>query len=180
MLERPTRGWRLMSMAWFVSAAVSVGAAQTGMPTVVTPAQQVLRDETRLEILLRELAQETQALQTQIQRKQERLAARDPAGVQESEAALQRHHHNVQLLRREIDASRTQGAVTTAAPAAPKRREPLTATAPSPAASAPSPEAVGRWWDVYARSPQRSALGLQSPANALDRMPVEHAPRPPR
>lgn len=179
MVPRQTHFWRAMTIAWAACATTSLCTAQTVMPTVVTPAQQTLRDEERLRILHRELAQETQALQAQIQRKQERLAARDVTGVQESDAALQRHHHNVQLLRREIHADRTRGPTTTAAPATPKRREPLTATTPSPAPSAPSPEAVGRWWDVYARSPRPGALGLQSAANAVERAPVERPSRPP-
>jgi hypothetical protein len=119
---------------------------------VVSRSEQAQRDDERLRILRDEWAREQRAAADAARRQAERSAMSDPRGAEEAAQAQRRASENLAALQREIAAATTAGA-----PPAPL--QPSLAM-PSRPPHAPVPRASDRpdptWWDVYARSPQRT------------------------
>ena len=137
--------------------------AQSASALVVSPTEQVNRDQTRQQILDAELTSAIAAGVTAQQRASERAQAGDQVGVAEAQVALRQHNANIAALRREIEFVASPPRVSTPVVA---RRESGTpdasrarvfVRAPSrPAAGseraipqAVAAPAVPRLWDMY-------------------------------
>ena len=137
--------------------------AQSASALVVSPTEQVNRDQTRQQILDAELMSEIAAGVKAQQRASERTQAGDQVGVAEAQVALRQHNANIAALRREIEFVASPPRVSTPVVA---RRESGTpdaslarvfVRAPSRPAAGSEPAipqavaapAVPRLWDMY-------------------------------
>ena len=137
--------------------------AQSASALVVSPTEQVNRDQTRQQILDAELMSEIAAGVKAQQRASERTQADDQVGVAEAQVALRQHNANITALRREIEFVASPPRVSTPVVA---RRESGTPDAsrarvfvhaPSRLAAGSEPAipqavaapAVPRLWDMY-------------------------------
>lgn len=137
--------------------------AQSASALVVSPTEQVNRDQTRQQILDAELTSEIAAGVKAQQRASERAQAGDQVGVAEAQVALRQHNANIAALRREIEFVASPPRVSTPVVA---RRESGTpdasrarvfVRAPSRPAAGSEPAipravaapAVPRLWDMY-------------------------------
>jgi hypothetical protein len=152
-------------LAWPVAGATAQTSAERA---VVTRSEQAARDDERVRILQEELTREQGMAADATLRRAERLAVRDPRGVQEAEQAQRRAADNMAALRREIEgAAKPAGAATSGTPAEGLAIPAARRAAPSPSAKDPTD---APWWDVYARAPrQTQSLMAQRAASVLVR-----------
>ena len=152
---------RLVALLSCLTCACSTFAQSPGLPPHIVPAvQQAARDSDRVEILRQELKKSEALLESLARRTAERLAAADPAGVNEAEAQRARTASDIAGLKREL------AAVTRSADATPV--PPALAKAPTQALSRTAP-----WWDVYGKARRTEPLTPVSMAPA-----GEAGPRP--
>ena len=169
-----------VACASLLALPVAGATAQTSASrTVVTRSEQAARDDERVRILQEELAREQGNVAEAARRGAERLAMRDPRGVEEAEQAQRRAADNVAALRREIAGVGKSASYATPGPS------PATPTARRVAPSQSTNDLTGApWWDVYARTPQRtdsltasraaSVLLRPTPATPTARTPQQH------
>lgn len=137
--------------------------AQSASALVVSPTEQVNRDQTRQQILDAELMSEIAAGVKAQQRASERTQAGDQVGVAEAQVALRQHNANIAALRREIEFVASPPRVSTpvvarresGTPDASRARVFVRAPSRPAAGSEPAiPQAVAapavpRLWDMY-------------------------------
>ncbi|CAG0950589.1 hypothetical protein BURK2_00171 [Burkholderiales bacterium] len=157
-----------ISIGWLPSNAA---ARSPSADTLVTSTQQSARDSERLRILRDELSREQQLASDAARRKAERVAAADPRGANEADAALSRAGQNIDALKREIQAASNQASRSAEAPrasASPARHrlDPSAATAQSP-----------RWWDVYAKPAQHDEASASAAVQPLPVRPAQPGSR---
>lgn len=128
------------TLRWAVVLVLCTPLAAPADGSRIVPIElQSARDRDRLRILQEELAREQGRSDQAVQRRAERLAASDPAGVQEADALFARTQLNLQALRAELQTAAREPAANAAIPAKALR---------------PAAARSGAWWDVYAKAPR--------------------------
>lgn len=155
-------------IGWLPSNAA---ARSPSADTLVTSTQQSARDSERLRILREELGREQQVASDAVRRKAERVAAADPRGANEADAALSRAGQNIDALKREIQAASNQAFRSADVPRASgstarHRPDHAAATATAP-----------RWWDVYARPSQHDEATATAAVQPLPVRPSQPGSR---
>jgi len=168
-----------VACALLLAFPLAVAMAQTSAaPAIVTPSEQAARDVERVRILQTELAREQINAADAAQRRAERLAMRDPRGVQEAEQAQMRAADNIASLSREIDAA-TKPA-SHARPGAPAASSATPAAQRAVPARAANDGTGTPWWDVYAKAPRRTESAMAPRAvSAMGPAPAAVAARTP-
>lgn len=144
------RGWRRPS-AW-ACACIALGSLVEPRPTsaqpastVVSAADQSIRDDERLRVLRDELKKSEALVESLAKRRAERLAVADAVAADEADEQRIRALSDIAGIKREIAA------------AGPSGKAPLAAATGNPTVSVPKPaqlkgQPTTPWWDVYGKA----------------------------